>query len=44
LIISVAEDSLFKSVKLDQGGYGIIWDGEIDLSESELLVNDLEIE
>jgi hypothetical protein len=35
------DDSLFRSVKIDQGGYGIIWTDEIDLSESEIWVNGL---
>ncbi len=33
------DDSLFRSVKIDQGGYGIIWTDEIDLSESEIWIN-----
>jgi len=32
-------DSLFKSAKVDQGGYGVIWNDEIDLSESEIWIN-----
>ena len=35
------DDSLFRSVKVDQGGYGIIWTDEIDLSESEIWINGL---
>ena len=27
---------LFRSVRVDRGGYGISWNDEIDLSESEL--------
>ncbi len=30
------DDVLFRCVKTDQGGYGISWNEEIDLSESEL--------
>ncbi len=30
---------LFKSVQVDSGGYGISWNEEIDLSESELWEN-----
>ena len=33
------DEMLFRSVKADQGGYGISWNDEIDLSESELWVN-----
>lgn len=29
-------DFLFKSAKVDQGCYGVIWNDEIDLSESEI--------
>ena len=32
-------DALFRSVKADRHGYGIIWSDEIDLSESELWRN-----
>ncbi len=30
---------LFKQVHVDTGGYGIIWNDDIDLAESELWVN-----
>ena len=33
---------LFKSVKVDAGGYGISWDDELDLSEYELWKNSKE--
>ena len=29
-------DAIFDSVKLDQGGYGVSWSDEVDLSEAEL--------
>jgi len=32
----LTDDTLFRCVKTDQGGYGISWNDEIDLSESEL--------
>ncbi len=32
----LVDDALFKAVKADIGGYGISWNDEIDLSESEL--------
>lgn len=28
--------ALFKSVKVEQGGYAIVWDNHIDISEYEL--------
>ena len=37
-------DALFKSVKTDRHGYGIIWSDEIDLSESELWINGIPAE
>ncbi len=37
-------DALFRSVKVDRYGYGIIWSDEIDLSESELWINGLPAE
>jgi hypothetical protein len=37
-------DSLFKSVHIDPGGYGISWNAEIDLSEYELWTNGSSIE
>ena len=33
---------LFNVVRVDSGGYGIIWNDEIDLSESELWLNGIE--
>lgn len=32
----LSDDALFRLVKVDIGGYGISWNDEIDLSESEL--------
>ena len=37
-------DAIFRSVKVDRHGYGIIWSDEIDLSESELWINGLPTE
>jgi hypothetical protein len=36
-------DNLFKSVKADKHGYGISWTDELDLSESELRLNGVNI-
>ena len=33
----------FKNVRVDQAGYGIFWNDEIDLSEAELWINGVEI-
>ncbi len=38
------DNALFKSVKADKYGYGVIWSDEIDLSESELWINGLPAE
>ena len=35
--------SLFQSVTVDQGGYGVIWDDNIDLAESELWLHGEEV-
>ena len=32
-------ESIFNTAKVDQGGYGIIWTDEIDISGEELYVN-----
>ena len=34
-----SEHGLFESVEVDQGGYGVIWDDDIDLSCDELYEN-----
>jgi hypothetical protein len=36
------EDALFKSVKVDIGGYGISWNDDMDISEYELWTNGTE--
>ncbi len=36
---ALQNESLFRQVKVDVGGYGISWSDRIDLSESELWVN-----
>ncbi|MBI4646595.1 MAG: DUF2442 domain-containing protein [Bacteroidia bacterium] len=33
---------LFRSVKIDTGGYGILWNDDIDLSEYELWTNGID--
>ncbi len=37
--LPLKDSFLFKMVKTDQGGYGISWNDEIDVSESELWIN-----
>ena len=32
-------ENYFRTVKVDAGGYGIFWDDEIDIAESELWIN-----
>ena len=41
---ALAIDAIFKNVKADQGGYGISWNDEIDLAESELCINGVSAE
>ncbi len=36
---SLENENFFRKVKVDAGGYGIIWSDEIDLAESELWIN-----
>ena len=39
----VDNESLFRDVEVDQGGYGIIWNDDLDLSCDELWVNGIEV-
>ena len=41
---ALSSNVLFRSVKADKHGYGVIWSDEIDLSESELWINGLPAE
>ncbi len=36
---ALENESLFRQVKVDVGGYGVSWNDRIDLSESELWLN-----
>ena len=36
-------ESLFRDVEVDQGGYGIIWNDDLDLSCDELWENGIEV-
>jgi len=36
---SLKNETYFRTVKVDAGGYGISWNDEIDLAESELWIN-----
>lgn len=38
------DDLLFESVEVDQGGYGIIWNDDLDLSCDELWENGVEVQ
>jgi uncharacterized protein DUF2442 len=35
----LADEALFRQVRPDPHGYGVIWSDEIDLAESELWIN-----
>ena len=39
----LADEALFSSVEVDQGGYGIVWNDDIDLSCDELWENGTEV-
>jgi hypothetical protein len=42
--LKLSDEALFQNVRADQGGYGVSWDDEIDLAESELWINGLPAE
>jgi hypothetical protein len=33
------DDAFFRNVRVDQTGYGVVWNDNVDLSESELWIN-----
>ena len=37
--LALNDDAVFNNVHVDNGGYGISWDDNTDLSESELWIN-----
>jgi hypothetical protein len=39
MFLPLRNPSFFRSFKVDEGGYGIVWNDEIDLSEYELWQN-----
>ena len=40
---ALENEVFFKQVKVDAGGYGISWNDKVDLSESELWTNAVEV-
>jgi hypothetical protein len=36
---ALADETLFQRVRADPHGYGVVWNDEIDLAESELWIN-----
>ncbi len=38
------DEALFKTAHVDVGGYGIVWNDEIDIAESELWLNGQPVE
>lgn len=38
------DEMFFRTVKVDAGGYGIVWSDELDLAESELWLNGTPVE
>ena len=41
---ALTNDAVFRSVRADTNGYGIVWNEKIDLAESELWINGEETE
>lgn len=41
---ALQNDALFRAAHADAGGYGVIWNDEIDLAESEIWINGMEAE
>ena len=41
---ALQNDAFFNSVHVDKHGYGIVWNDELDLSESELWINGMPAE
>lgn len=41
---ALTSETLFTQVHVGAGGYGIVWNDELDLSESELWLNGVEAE
>jgi len=41
--IALQDESFFEQVEVGTGGYGVIWSDEVDLSESELWLNGVEV-
>ena len=39
---ALENETFFKQVKVDAGGYGISWNDKVDLSEYELWINSVE--
>ncbi len=40
----LADEALFRCVRVDPHGYGVVWNDDIDLAESELWENGREVE
>jgi len=36
---SLKNPALFRAVKVEQGGYAVVWDSNVDISEYELWMN-----
>lgn len=41
---SLKHEALFQAVAVDVGGYGIVWNDDVDLSEYELWHNGVEVD
>ncbi len=41
---ALQNEALFRAARADAGGYGVIWNDDIDLAESEIWINGIEAE
>ena len=43
MFLPLKNPALFKAVRVDQGGYAVVWDNNIDISEYELWIHGQEM-
>ena len=41
---ALQNDAIFRAAHADAGGYGVVWNDDIDLAESEIWINGMEAE
>jgi len=40
----LTEDAFFRGVRVDSGGYGVVWNDRMDVAESELWINGVTVD